>query len=257
MGTGENQIVTDRIAALLAATGHRPYELPVGPWVMQQSWSKLLFAHWPVRAEAIREHIPQMLEIDTFEGSAWIGVVPFAMRKVFPRFTFEVPGMSNFLELNVRTYVKKNGLPGVYFFSLDCSNPIAVLLARRLFFLPYFNARMKLSLSGGLVQYHSLRSGCGSVFDATYTPTGPVFESTNGSIEQFLTERYCLYSVDGNGNCYRGNIHHARWPLQHAEAEIRSNELAFKQLGVVLPDMAPLLHYSENIDTLEWALQPI
>lgn len=257
MGTGEKPLVTDRIAALLAATEHRPYELPAGPWVMQQSWAKLLFAHWPVRPESIREHIPRMLEIDTFEGSAWIGVVPFAMRKVYPRFTFEVPWMSNFLELNVRTYVKKNGIPGVYFFSLDCSNPVAVLLARSLFFLPYFNASMSLSSSGDLVQYHCRRSGSGAVFDADYRPRGPVFESTNGSVEQFLTERYCLYSVDRNSNCYRGNIHHARWLLQHAEAEIRSNELVFKQLGVKLPDMSPLLHYSENIDTVEWALQAI
>lgn len=247
--------MSDRIEALLAATEHRPYSLPEGPWVMQQSWAKLLFAHWPVPEPMIRDHVPPTLELDTYDGTAWIGVVPFAMRKVYPRFTFEVPWLSNFCELNVRTYVKKKDIPGVYFFSLDCSNPVAVALARWLFFLPYFNATMSLDLEGQTVQYCSRRSGSGALFQAAYRPTSPVFTSTSGSIEEFLTERYCLYSVDRSSNLYRGNIHHGRWPLQHAEADIRSNELVLKQLSIVLPDTKPLLYYSENIDTVNWALQ--
>lgn len=239
---------------LLKRTAHRPFPLPDAPWVMQQSWAKLLFAHWPIRVDDLREHIPNGLEIDTYDGMAWIGVVPFAMRKVYPRFTFEVPWMSNFLELNVRTYVTKDGIPGVYFFSLDCSNPVAVSLARAFFHLPYFNASMSMSISNASVTYKSARHRSGAVFEATYRPAGDVFTSAEGSLERFLSERYCLYTTDAKGKFYRGVIHHDMWPLQRAHAEIRLNDLALKLPGIKLPDSEPHLLYSENIQTVEWPL---
>jgi uncharacterized protein len=245
------------VPPLLNSTDHRPFPVPDAPWVMKQSWSKLLFAHWPVKSELLREHVPAMLEIDTHENSAWIGVIPFAMRGVRPRYTVEMPGMSNFLELNVRTYVVKDGIPGVYFFSLDCSNPVAVFVARKFYHLPYYNATMKLSSEDHAVKYYSRRAASGAVFDGSYQPQGPIFKSSPGSIERFLTERYCLYTTDQNGQCYRGVIHHEMWPLQSAEAEIRANDLVQKQLGITLPNVQPLLHYSENIDTVEWPLQKL
>lgn len=220
---------------------------------MQQSWSQLLFCHWPLKKEDLRSHIPSILEIDTYEGEAWIGVVPFAMRHVHPRLMCDVPWLSNFLELNVRTYVIKNGIPGVYFFSLDCSNPVAVTLARSTFHLPYFNAAMKLTANGAEISYSSQRRNSAR-FDAKYAPAGPTYKSTPDSLDSFLTERYCLYTTDRQGTCYRGNIHHEQWPLQAATAEIRVNELVSEQLQLVLPDVAPLLHYVENIDTVEWIL---
>lgn len=241
------------IDSLMQKVEHRPFPLPDKPWVMQQSWSKLLFAHWPLNPDTLRRHIPDCLDLDSYEGFSWIGVVPFAMRKVHPRYTPETPWLSNFLELNLRTYVSKNGIPGVYFFSLDCSNPVAVFIARKFYHLPYFNAKMALSINGSEINYLSRRAGSDIIFDGSYKAQGPVIESSPGSIEAFLTERYCLYTTDRIGNCYQGVIHHDKWPLQKAEAEIRTNSLA-EQLGIVLPSIEPLLHYSENIDTIEWAL---
>src|SRR5438128_1258865 len=111
---------------ILAQTEHRPWPLPDAPWVMRQTWYDLLFAHWPIAADVMRAHIPPQLELDTFDGQAWVGVVPFGMSNVYPRLTMPVPGLSYFLELNVRTYVTVGGKPGVYFFSLDASNRMAV-----------------------------------------------------------------------------------------------------------------------------------
>jgi uncharacterized protein len=242
---------------------------------MAQTWAKLLFAHWPISQEVLRPFIPTGFEIDAFEGQSWIGVVPFAMRHVAPRYCPTVPYLSDFLELNVRTYVVKDGIAGVYFFSLDCSNPIAVYIARKAFHLPYFNAQMSLAeLAGGApgngyegkgddcetnnygceIRYESKRRASGAQFRASYRPIGPVFEAAKGSLERFLTERYCLYTTDAKGNLYRGTIHHLVWPLQRAEAELEVNTMVQAELGLKLPDCEPHLLYSSSIDTIEWAL---
>ena len=133
---------------LLRATEHRPYPLPNTPWAMTQTWSDLLFAHWPVSPTSLRELVPNSLEIDVCEGTAWIGVVPFRMTNVFPRGLLAVPYLSHFLELNVRTYVTFQGKQGVYFFSLDASNLLAVLIARKTYSLPYFHAAMSCAMDG-------------------------------------------------------------------------------------------------------------
>lgn len=224
---------------------------------MAQTWAKLLFAHWPISHEALRPLIPAGFEIDAFEGQSWLGVVPFAMRHVAPRYCPTVPYLSDFLELNVRIYVVKDGIAGVYFFSLDCSNPIAVYIARKAFHLPYFNAQMSLVEKSGEIRYESKRRDSGAQFCATYRPSGPVFEAPRGSLERFLTERYCLYTSDPKGNLYRGTIHHLVWPLQRAEAEIEVNTMVQAELGLRLPDSKPHLLYSESIDTIEWALAPL
>src|SRR5215467_2688514 len=136
---------------------HRPWPLPSGPWVMTQSWYNLLFAHWPIPAEVMRARVPAQLELDTFEGQSWLGVVPFGMARVYPRGTFPVPWLSRFLELNVRTYVTYGGQSGVYFFSLDAANSAAVALARRFFRLPYYHARMRMTTHDQWIHYTSYR----------------------------------------------------------------------------------------------------
>ncbi len=245
--------------AFLAQTAHRPYPLPPGAWVMQQTWYNLLFAHWPVPVAALRERIPAGLEIDTFEGQAWLGVVPFGMSDVYPRYTFAVPGLSKFLELNVRTYVKVGGKPGVWFFSLDAANAIAVAIARGWYRLPYFNARMTMTeTEGGWLNYHSVRTHRGAPpaeFKGRYRPVREVYDSTPGTLENWLTERYCLYTV-AYDEIYRGEIHHILWPLQKAEAEIEVNTMAAAH-GLTLPDTQPLLHFVRKIETVEWAIGKI
>src|ERR687892_361778 len=131
---------TDRV---LAATAHRPWPMPDGPWIMTQTWNDLLFAHWPVDANDLRQRVPAGLDLDLFEGQAYVGVVPFHMTNVAPRGVPAIPWVSAFPELNVRTYVRIGAKPGVYFFSLDAGNPVAVAVARAMFNLPYYPATIE------------------------------------------------------------------------------------------------------------------
>jgi uncharacterized protein len=247
--------------AILRQADHRPWPLPAGPWVMTQAWTDLLFAHWPLPPDALRPLVPPQLELDTWDGQAWIGVVPFAMRRVYPRRLFPVPWISSFLELNVRTYVAFGGRPGVYFFSLDAGNSVAVALARRWYRLPYFYAQMRLRRRGDTRIFESARSHSGAApagLQARYRPVGPVYQSQPGTLDAWLTERYCLYTLAGGGRVYRGEIHHGLWPLQAAEAEFAVNAM-LDPLGLSLPDRAlrpPVLHFSAWIDTVEWPIAP-
>jgi uncharacterized protein YqjF (DUF2071 family) len=224
---------------------------------MAQSWAGLLFAHWRVPAHLLRLLIPAALELDTYEGEAWLGIVPFYMRDVHPRGTVNVPGLSAFPELNVRTYVTRDNKPGVWFFSLDAASCVAVNLARRLFYLPYFRAAMSSVNEGEWAHYCSVRTdshAASAAFEACYRPITPVYFAEAGSLDHWLTERYCLYSVDKKERLYRGEIQHARWSLQHAEAKISQNTMA-DGLGISLPDEPPLLHYVERLDVLTWYLE--
>jgi uncharacterized protein YqjF (DUF2071 family) len=240
---------------ILKHTAHRPWPLPSGPWIMKQVWHDLLFAHWPVEAEALRALIPARLEIDTFGGQAWLGIVPFRMSGVRMRGTIAVPGLSRFPELNVRTYVTCDGKPGVWFFSLDAANRLAVWAARAAFHLPYFWAEMKCEENSGWIEYASLRArreGSAAALAGRYRGMGEIFAARPGSIEHFLTERYCLYTTDGKGRILRGEIHHRPWALQLAEASFQENTMA-AAAGITMPDAsAELLHFSRRQDVLVW-----
>jgi len=235
---------------------HRPWPLPNRPWLMAQTWHNLLFAHWPLPPELIAPLIPPPLTVDTFDGQAWIGVVPFRMTGVRPRWITSVPWLSAFPELNVRTYVNYQEKPGVWFFSLEAPNPIAVWLARRFFHLPYMNAHMTCHNSGETIEYHSERTHHGenpAVFIGKYRPIGAEYRSQPGSLDHWLTERYCLYTCDSRKHLYRGEIHHRPWPLHRAEAEITRNTMALSH-NIILPEMPPLLHYIYRLDVAVWLL---
>jgi uncharacterized protein len=240
-------------AGIINRTGHRPWPLPDAPWLMTQSWHNLLFAHWPVDVELLRRRIPLGLPLDLYKGQAWIGVVPFRMTNVAPRFVPALPWVSEFAELNVRTYVTIGGKPGVYFFSLDAESSLAVGAARSLLHLPYFTARMDVRCEGQRVEYTSRRAGNGppAEFGARYEPFGPAFEAEPGTLDYFLTERYCLYNVDANFRAYRLEIHHVPWTLHRAAATFKVNTMT-EAAGIRLPSTAPLLHFSPRQDTLAW-----
>lgn len=244
------------VAEILASVDHREWPMPTGPWVMTQIWHDLLFAHWPIAPDTLRPLIPAMLELDTFEQEAWVGIVPFHMSNVHPRGLPSVYGLSQFPELNVRTYVKRKGeIPGVYFFSLDAGNPIAVAIARSVFHLPYFNATMNSKRIGDTIHYNSHRTHRGAPpadYTATYRPIAPVRYAQPGTLEHWLTERYSLYTTLKN-TVYRGEIHHSRWPLQVAELETTRDTMALSH-GIHIPDTNPLLHYSEKQEVLIWSL---
>ena len=234
--------------------------MPGRPWVMTQTWHDLLFAHWPIDAHVLRSKIPPGFALDLFDGVAWIGVVPFRMSNVGPRGAPPLPWVSAFAELNVRTYVQVDDKPGVYFFSLDASSAMAVWTARALFNLPYYRASMALTRRGTQIEYESRRGRDGHAAElvATYGPVGTAFHPIPGSLEYFLTERYCLYNRDRGGAPYRLEIHHPPWTLQPAHATLTRNSMADAS-GLALPSESPVLHFVERQDVVAWmpaALRP-
>ena len=210
-----------------AGSPHRPWPAPASPWLMFQRWHDLLFAHWRVPAETLRSLVPRQLPLDIFEGAAWVAVTPFWMSGVRLRGLPPFPGASRFPELNVRTYVTLGGKPGVYFFSLDADNPLAVAAARQFFHLPYQRARMSAEPFGEGISYRCDRDGPPPAgFEGWYGTASSTFQSIPGTLEHFLTERYCLYTVREEGAVHRVEIDHVPWPLQRARAEIRRNTMA-------------------------------
>jgi uncharacterized protein YqjF (DUF2071 family) len=242
---------------ILDDIAHRPWPMPSEPWIMTQTWHDLLFAHWPIDPATLRSKIPPVLELDLFDGQAWIGIVPFHMTNVAPRGIPALPWVSAFPELNVRTYVRVADKPGVFFFSLDAGNPLAVAAARTLFHLPYYTADMTVDVSGDRVRYESRRRDDDvAVLRGEYEPVGPVGPPRRSSIEHFLTERYCLYATDAANRLYRLEIHHPRWPLQPARAVFDANGMA-DAAGVRLPALQPLLHFAKRQDMVAWAMHRI
>jgi uncharacterized protein len=238
--------------ASLEHLGHRPWPPPARGWVLGQTWEELLFAHWRVPVGALRAHVPPELEIDEHDGSAWLGITPFRLTGLRARGTLPLPFVSEFLELNVRTYVRAGEKPGIWFFSLDASSRLAVQAARRAYRLPYFHARMSATKRGEWIDYECSRvEESGRVFSGRYRPNGAVFGAEPGSLEWFLTERYCLYTVD-RGSLYRAEIHHAPWSLQPAEAAV---ELA--SISPIEVEGDPLVHVSRRQDVVIWPLERV
>jgi uncharacterized protein len=236
----------------LKFVSHRPWPLPAGPWIMQQTWNDLLFAHWPIAPEIMRALVPSVLPLDTFNGQCWVAVTPFHMTGVRGRLMPAFPGLSAFPELNVRTYVTYGGKAGVFFFSLDAGSRVAAWAARMTYHLPYFHAQMQVADQNGMIQYRSIRNSDAQL-SAEYRPTGPVQIRERGTLEHWLTERYCLYTVV-NGSVYRAEIHHQPWPLQDAAAEFSTNTMA-SAAGIQLPAIQPLLHFAKRLDVLIWPLK--
>ncbi|HEX4123748.1 MAG TPA: DUF2071 domain-containing protein [Tepidisphaeraceae bacterium] len=228
-----------------------------GPWVMHMRWRELLFMHWPIPADLLRPMIPPPLELDTFAGSAWLGIVPFVMSDVRLRGSPAIPGAASFPELNVRTYVTLGDRPGVWFFSLDAASRVAVRAARLLWHLPYFDARMSATADDHRVEYQSTRThrhAPPARLMLHYRPVGVAQPTTAGSLEYFLTARFCLYSATRRGQVFRGDVDHAPWPLQPAEADIQVNGMT-EQIGISLPPQPPLLHFSRSLDVVAWRIR--
>jgi uncharacterized protein YqjF (DUF2071 family) len=222
---------------------------------MAMRWHDLAFLHWPVSPAALRPHIPSKLALDTFEGEAYLGLVPFYMTGVRPRLVPPIPGLSAFVEMNLRTYVTAEDKPGVWFFSLDATSRFAVRAARRVFHLPYFDARMATGWKDGFVQYRSERVHPGAEearLAGRYRGTGP---AKGTSLERWLTERYCLYSAKGS-RVFRGEIHHPRWPLENAEAEIEALDVT-RFLGMELSRKPPLVHFAKRLEVVGWLLHEV
>ena len=230
--------------------------MPASPWAWRQSWCDLLFAHWPVDASLLQRFVPSPLRVQEFEGTSWIGLVPFRMEGVMRRPLPDLPWISAFPELNVRLYVEHEGKPGVLFLSLDATNQLAVWAARRYFHLPYHHARISIHNADGGFQYSARRKTGHSVLKAEYRPISEPYESNAGTLEHWLTERYCLYAQAPDSSILRNEVHHAPWPLQKAEADIVENSYLSAH-GLDLDGPPPLLHFSRRIDVVVWNAERI
>ena len=240
-------------------TAHRPWPLPDRPWLMTMSWVNLLAAHWPVAPKELEDRIPRGLRLDTWEGDAWISVVPFEMANVLPRGLTWWPRPMRFPELNVRTYVTANGeKPGVWFFNLEAASRLAVWGARNFFHLPYFNARMSVDIDGECVDFESIRThrqARPAKFVASYEPTGPAQTAQPDTFDQWIMERYCLYAANAS-KLYRCDVQHPPWPLRPASADIEVNTL-FEAIDLELPNEPRCAHYARGIDVLGWNLTSV
>jgi uncharacterized protein len=237
-------------------------ERPHGWPIMRQTWGKLLFMHWRIDEQLLRPLVPDSLMIDTFDGAAWIGIIPFTMWGIRASFLPPIPGTNAFHELNVRTYVHRDGVPGVWFFSLDAANRLAVWGARKFYYLPYFNARMSLHQTGNTIHYASKRDDAGgapATLETSWAIGTPLPPAAPDSLDFFLTGRYCLYSKhtsqDG-GELYRARIHHPPWPLQSARL-MSFDSTMIESHGMRTPKGDPLLHYCEEISVDIWRLKKI
>ncbi|WP_135122138.1 YqjF family protein [Jeotgalibacillus proteolyticus] len=232
---------------------HRNSPLPKGPWLLTQRWEHLLFMHYPVLKERLQELVPKELEIDTFKGQAWITVIPFKVSDMRLRYLPPFPYLNTYLELNVRTYVKRKGRTGIYFFSLDADKMAAVLGARA-GTLPYYYAKMKMQQDNGRFYFESIRKDVsGAALKGSYRrDSAPYFPKKDG-LDFWLLERYYLWSYK-KGQLFCLGIHHKRWEVSEVKAEISSHQLVPFLPGEELPKQ-PLMHYAESKRVLFWRLR--
>lgn len=244
---------------LLIDSNHRPFPLPAKKWIMRQSWRNLLFLHWPVPLEKLRPHIPSSLQIDTFHGSAWLGLILFVIEGIYPLGISKFSLTPKFPEINVRTYVKYNEKPGIYFMSIDVENWASLKIAKNWYHLPYHSAKISFGKQGQTFYCHSIRKENGNTpvsFKGQYGPISEVYYPKEGTLDHWFTERYCLYSSNNGVNIYCGEIHHRPWPLQKAEIEVDKNTL-FTSYQFDLSEIKPLAHFSTGVDSLMWNIKRI
>jgi uncharacterized protein YqjF (DUF2071 family) len=236
----------------LSELDYRPWPIPKRPWIMVQVWRDLLFTHWSLSPAAIRRLVPEHLALDTFDGRAWISITPFHM-SLRMRGLPPLPGMFDFPELNCRTYVTLEGRPGIYFFSLDTANRAAVWGARTFYHVPYFHAQMRVEKDAESISYSSVRGR--ARWRARYAPTSGVRHAQPGSLDYFLAERYCLYTL-WKGRTYRGDIHHVPWPLQDASVTIEENTVA-EAAGIQVPAAPSAVAFARELKVLLWNLERV
>lgn len=239
---------------LLKQTEHRNYPLPTGKWTSMQDWKHLLFLHFPVYSPFIEPLLPEQLELDTFNDEAWISIIPFKVDKMRIRKLPPLPFLYPFSEVNVRTYVKKDGIPGVYFFSMDAANLLAVTGAK-ISGLPYFHAKAKLRKKAKNFYFRSVRkSEEKEIFKTAYKPAGRIFFTEEETIDHWLLERYALWTLKDDV-LMRGDIHHKQWKFQYAEVKVEEQTLT----SAYLPNNAfisdPISHYVKSKRVLIWPLR--
>jgi uncharacterized protein YqjF (DUF2071 family) len=251
--------------SLLYSVEHRPWLPPDAQWLISQSWNDVLFVHFAMDPAALRPLVPEVLTLELYDGAAWLTVTPFCTSHLRPSGVPPLPMLSFFSQVNVRTCVRRDDKPGVYNFSADAANLSAVWFARMFFRVQYWHSAIQVSgatvgarKSGeNTIRFRSRRlHGPAALigpatFDVAYSPEGVAERARPGSLDEFLTERYCVYSYN-RGKLYRTELHHQPWPLQHTGVEIQTNSLG-EPLGLTLPLKPDLCHFSRCNKLLTWA----
>jgi hypothetical protein len=237
----------------LRETEHRPWPLPPGRWLVAQTWEDIVFAHWRADPDAVQAVLPEGLQVDVHDGSAWVGVNAFRVESVRLHGALPVPWLSSFPQLNVRTYARAGRRPGVWFFSLDTPSLLAAETARRVYRLPWRTCRLEIRANRGRLELEATREA-GSVFAARVSPRGTPETAEPGSVEHFFLERYCLYGRD-RGRLHRAELHHRPWQVQPAIGGVDLNTITPAGLG--LGGGPPLLHVCRLQDTLAWPLERV
>ena len=236
---------------------HLPFPMPNRKHTLMQSWKHLSFLHWEVDPEKLSLHLPEGMELDLFDGKAYVGTIPFEMKNVRPRWFFSVPGISNFPEFNVRTYVTMDGKPGVFFLTLDAQSRITCFHAPRSYGLPYRYAKCKLTANSEQYKWSSRRSSDGAELKGECKPTGIARSAKQGSLEYFLFERYCLYTSH-KGLLHRAYTQHDPWVYKTAEAIIESNSLTESyDLGIENLTQPDCVHISSGVNVRTWSIKPL
>ena len=237
---------------------HIPFAMPEKRGVLHQNWKKLTFLHWEVNPDELRKHLPAGLELDLFEGKAYVGCIPFIMEKVRPSMLPWIPGISTFGETNIRAYVTKNGIPGVFFLTLDAQSRVTCFYANRRYGLTYRHAKAK--VHGSLEQgYHwtSKSSKGGYSLEGSAKSVGEIRQAKENTLEYFLFERYSLYT-ERRGLLHHGYTHHVKWWFSDGEVEIKTNSLVeHYELGIEDPLTPDLVHLSEGVEVVTWHIVPI
>ena len=242
---------------ILKQTAHRAWPPPRRPWLWSQGWRDLLFCHWAVPAEAIRSHVPSSLQIDAMDGSAWVSLVAFRMARVRPGWLPPFPPVSNFLELNLRTYVRSSDKPGVFFLSIHANKRLAARIARFFSPLPYVFAPMTLAQRGEGFRFHcqSTNERHDVNYVADYGPEVKVYAACQDSPTEWLLERYRLYVGNSKGELIQAEVHHEPWMVQNVKLEISSNTLG-RDFGLDLPAIPDRAHFSSGLNALAWSFEP-
>jgi uncharacterized protein len=241
----------------LAGTATTPP--PPGAWRWSQVWQDVFFAHWQVSKQVLRRHVPAGLELDLTAGTAWVSAVAFRMCRARPRFLPAVGLVSDFFELNLRTYVQFAGRPGIYFLSMDAGKTLSVIVSRLLSPLPYQKARMAFESREGNYRFESVRprrDGRPIAFSAAWSPGPELRPAPASSLDAWLTERYCLYAVAGRGRLVRALVDHQPWRLQRPRASIAVNSLG-EPFGLELSRPPDAVHFSPGLEAKAWGFEGV
>ncbi|WP_010651685.1 YqjF family protein [Oceanobacillus massiliensis] len=242
---------------ILKETIHRPFPVPSKRWILRQRWRNVSFMHWAVQPKHLRPFIPDRLTIDTYHSQAWIGILVFDMESIHFRGLPKLSLTPRFSEVNVRTYVTYNGVPGIYFLSIDVDNWASSKIAKRWYRLPYHDAAIANEPALHTYHYESIRRKQTYLkAEGSVTPISEIYHSEKKSLDYWLTERYRLYTAQKSA-LYEADIHHKPWPLQKAEANISRNSHLSRLKIDVNPFSPTVVHFSQGVDTLFWNIKKI